>query len=193
MCIRDRGGSVWLDPELTSPYAFHQFWLNVEDAKVVELLKIYTDRSRAEIEDLERQTTEAPHLRAAQRALADDLTDLVHGVEQRHNAERAAQALFGRGELSELDATTLASLSVELGGVELARDGDNFPNILDAMVAAGVVDSKGSAKRAIAEGGAYLNNEKLTTADAELSQDQLLHGYAILRRGKKTVGIVKVL
>lgn len=189
---KTEGGAVWLDPELTSPYAFHQFWLNVEDEKVIELLKIYTDRSREEIDDLAAQTTDAPHLRVAQRALADDLTDLVHGVEQRRAAELAAQALFGRGELRDLDARTLASLYDELGGVELTAEDGQLPGVTDVMVAAGLVDSKSAARRAINEGGAYLNNVKVEDSDARLTQADLIDGrHAIVRRGRKTVGIVR--
>ena len=189
---KTEGGAVWLDPELTSPYAFHQFWLNVEDEKVIELLKIYTDRSREEIDDLAAQTADAPHLRVAQRALADDLTDLVHGVEQRRAAELAAQALFGRGELRDLDARTLASLYDELGGVELTAEDGQLPGVTDVMVAAGLVDSKSAARRAINEGGAYLNNVKVEDSDARLTQADLIDGrHAIVRRGRKTVGIVR--
>lgn len=190
---KTEGGAVWLDPELTSPYAFHQFWLNVEDEKVIELLKIYTDRSRDEITELERQTEQAPHLRAAQRALADDLTDLVHGIEQRQAAEQAAAALFGRGELQSLDARTLASLFDELGGAVMSPDDGQLPSVADALVASGVVDSKSAARRAINEGGAYLNNAKVDDIEVRLTEQDLIDGqHAIVRRGRKTVGIVRV-
>ncbi len=190
---KTEGGAVWLDPELTSPYAFHQFWLNVEDEKVIELLRIYTDRNQDEIAELAEQTATAPHLRAAQRALADDLTDVVHGVEQRKSAEQAAQALFGRGELHDLDARTLASLFDELGGVDMDREDGQLPTVADALVSAGLVETKSAARRAINEGGAYLNNQKVEDIEARLTDADLIDGrHAILRRGRKTVGIVKI-
>ena len=182
---KTESGTVWLDPELTSPYAFYQFFLNAEDAKVVDYLKVFSFRSREEIEELERATADAPFKRAAQRALADDVTDLVHGVEQRRAAVAAAAALFGRGELGELSERTLAGIVAEVGGVEVAPGA----TIVDALAAAGVVESKSAARRAIAEGGAYLNNEKIADPDLVLDGSRLLHGrFAVLRRGRKTVG-----
>ncbi|MDR1355817.1 MAG: tyrosine--tRNA ligase [Propionibacteriaceae bacterium] len=190
---KTESGTVWLDPAMTSPYAFHQFFLNAEDAKVIDYLKVFTVRSAEEISDLEQQVKENPHLRAAQRALADDITDLVHGVAQRRSAEAAAQALFGRGELRELDAATLAALMRELHAGEIAGEAGQLPLVTDAMVAAGVVKSKGEAKRAIEEGGAYLNNVKVDSMDARIAVADLLPGgYVVVRRGKKTVGGVQV-
>ena len=181
---KTESGTVWLDPELTSPYAFHQFFLNAEDAKVIDYLKVFSFRSREEIEALEQATIDAPFKREAQRALADDVTDIVHGVEERQAAVAAAGALFGRGELAELTPETLESVIREAGGAKV--DGDI--SVVDAMVEAGLVDSKGAARRAIAEGGAYLNNEKVTDADLQLTTEHLLHGrFAVLRRGRKTV------
>ncbi|MDF1490339.1 tyrosine--tRNA ligase [Tessaracoccus caeni] len=182
---KTESGTVWLDPALTSPYAFHQFFLNSEDAKVIDYLKVFSFRSREEIEDLERQTAEAPFKRAAQRALADDVTDLVHGVEQRQAAVAAAAALFGRGELGELSEDTLRGIMAEVGGVEIGPE----TTVVDALLASGIVDSKSAARRAISEGGAYLNNQKVADPDAVLTADELLHGrFAVLRRGRKTVG-----
>ncbi|HCA88661.1 MAG TPA: tyrosine--tRNA ligase [Streptomyces sp.] len=182
---KTEGGAVWLDPELTSPYAFHQFWLNAEDAKVVDYLKMFTFRSREEIEELEKATAEAPFRREAQKALADDVTDLVHGESERRAAVDAAQALFGRGELGELSAKSLEGVMREVGAAEIAEP----VSFADAMVLAGVVDSKSAARRAVQEGGGYLNNEKVTDADALLDRDSLLHGrFAVIRRGRKTVG-----
>ncbi|NNG19481.1 tyrosine--tRNA ligase [Naumannella sp. ID2617S] len=189
---KTESGTIWLDAELTSPYAFHQYFLNAEDAKVVEYLKVFSPRSREEIEDLARQTAEEAWQRAAQRALADDITDLVHGEAERKAAEAAAAALFGRSELAELPEGTLAQVAGEVGGGELAA-GAELPLVVDALLAAGVVDSKGAARRAIAEGGAYLNNQKVSDAEARLQDSDLLHGrYAVVRRGKKTVGMVRV-
>ena len=184
---KTESGTVWLDPTLTSPYAFHQFFLNAEDAKVVDYLKVFSFRSREEIEALAQATIDAPYKREAQRALADDVTDLVHGVAEREAAVAAASALFGRGELAGLSPQTLDGVVREVGGRSVEGD----VAVVDAMVAAGLVKSKGEARRAVAEGGAYLNNEKVTDPELTLTTDLLLHGrYAILRRGRKTVGAV---
>ena len=184
---KTESGTVWLDPTLTSPYAFHQFFLNAEDAKVVDYLKVFSFRSREEIEALEQATIDAPYKREAQRALADDVTDLVHGVAEREAAVAAASALFGRGELAGLSPQTLDGVVREVGGQPVEGD----VSVVDAMVAAGLVKSKGEARRAVAEGGASLNNQKVTDPESTLTADLLLHGrYAILRRGRKTVGAV---
>ena len=116
---KTESGTVWLDPEMTSPYAFHQAFLNVEDEKVIEYLKVFSPRSQDEIDELARQTAEQPHLRAAQKALADDVTDLVHSPAEREAAVAAASALFGRASLDDLDPDTLAGVVAEVGGVEL--------------------------------------------------------------------------
>ncbi len=187
---KTESGTVWLDPAMTSPYAFHQFFLHAEDAKVIEYLKVFSERSRAEIEELERQSTEAPHLRAAQHALADDITALVHSPAERDAAVAAASALFGRSELGELPESTLASVVDELGG-PLLPAGDELPGVVDVLAASGVVASRSAARRSIAEGGAYLNNARLTDPDARLLPADLLHGrFVITRRGKRTVGAV---
>lgn len=186
---KTEGGAVWLDPERTSPYAFHQFWLNAEDAKVVDYLKIFSSRSRDEIGELETLTREAPFKRAAQHALADDVTDLVHGVRAREAAEAAAAALFGRGELLALDEGTLATVMAELGAVELGPVDGRLPLVTEALAASGVVPSRSAARRAVAEGGAYLNNRRITDVNARLDEDDLLVGrYVLVRRGKRTVG-----
>ena len=186
-------GTVWLDPALTSPYAFHQFFLNAEDAMVVAYLKIFSERPQAEIEELARQTAEEPHLRAAQRALADDVTDLVHGVAARQAATAAAAAIFGRGELHDIDAAMLAQVAGELQVGALPLANDEWPTVVDALLAAGVVASKAEARRAIQEGGASVNNQRVTSVDARLSADDLLAGrWVFVRRGKKTVGAVSI-
>lgn len=187
-------GTVWIDPELTSAFAFHQFWLNAEDAKVIDYLKIFSWRSHDEIEQLALETKEAPHKRAAQRALADDVTDLVHGKAEREAAELAGKALFGRGDLTALPESTVNAVMSELGAVEITRRDGQLPLVSDALAASGVVNSKSAGRRAIAEGGAYVNNQKVTDAEARLSEDDLLGGrWALLRRGKRTVGSVKIL
>ena len=189
---KTESGTVWLDPAMTSPYAFHQFFLNAEDAKVVDYLKIFTRRSAEEIEELGRQTAEAPHLRAAQRALADDITDLVHSPAERRAAVAAAAAIFGRDDLAALPEPTLRAVVAELGSPPL-RVGQELPALVEVMAAAGVVPSKSAARRAIVEGGAYLNNTKVTDPDARLADSDLLHGqYVVVRRGRKTVGALAV-
>lgn len=184
-------GTVWLDPELTSPYALHQYFLNIPDENVGHYLRVFTFRSREEIEELEKATVETPHLRLGQRALADDLTDLVHGPAEREAAVAAASAIFGRSELAELPASVLKAVMTELGA-EAVEMPDGI-SIVDALVHAKVVESKSAARRAVTEGGAYLNNEKITSDELVIDSSSLLHGkYALLRRGKRTVGgIVK--
>jgi tyrosyl-tRNA synthetase len=185
-------GTIWLDPAMTSPYAFHQYFFNVEDEKVIEYLKVFSERSRAEIEDLERQTKERPHLRAAQRALADDVTELVHSAADRDAAVAAANALFGRQDLRDLSEPTLDAVVAEIGGVSLTAN-DQLPLIVDVFERSGVVSSKAAARRAIAEGGAYLNNARVEDPDAVLAPTDLLYGrFAIVRRGRRTVGAVMV-
>jgi tyrosyl-tRNA synthetase len=185
-------GTVWLDAEMTSPYALHQYFLNVEDEKIIEYLKVFSERSRLEIEELERQTQESPQLRAAQRALADDVTALVHGSVERDAAVRAADAIFGRSDLRELSESMLDDVAAEIGGTQLDTNRD-LPTVVDVLAAGGVVPSKSAARRAIIEGGAYLNNERITDPEARLGEYDLLHGrYVIVRRGKRTVGAVSI-
>jgi tyrosyl-tRNA synthetase len=187
---KTEGGSIWLDPGLTSPYAFYQFFLNAEDAKVIDYLKVFSARSREEIETLAQETVERPHLRLAQRALADDVTALVHSEAERDAARAAGDALFGRSELGELSEATLAAVVDELGAGEL-QIGAELPQVTDVLQASGVVASKSAARRAVSEGGAYLNNLRVTDPDARLEPDQLLHGrFVVARRGKRTVGAV---
>ncbi|RCK68222.1 tyrosine--tRNA ligase [Desertihabitans brevis] len=186
---KTESGTVWLDPELTSPYAFHQFFLNAEDAKVVEYLKVFTRRSREEVEELAELTEREPHRRAAQKALADDITAFVHSERERDEAVDAAGALFGRTALDELSESALAGAMREVGAVPLS--GDGLPTVAEAMELAGVVPSRSAARRAIAEGGAYVNNQKVTDPEARLSEDDLLHRrWVVLRRGRRTVGAV---
>ncbi|PZR55484.1 tyrosine--tRNA ligase [Xylanimonas oleitrophica] len=183
---KSEGGAVWLDPELTSPYAFYQFWLNQADADVVKYLKVFTFRSREEIGELEQAVAERPFAREAQRALAGDLTTLVHGQGATDAVIAASQALFGKGELRDLDEPTLAGAVAELPRTT-AKAGDL---LVDVFVGAGLVDSRSAARRAVAEGGAYVNNVKVTSDEQELTAADLLHGrYAVLRRGKRTLAV----
>jgi tyrosyl-tRNA synthetase len=192
---KTEGGAIWLSPELMSPYKFYQFWLNRADDELPALLRVFTFRSHEEIEDLERQTAERPAARAAQRALADDVTALVHGREELARVLAASQALFGQGDLHALDASTLAAALAEVPSVTLsAADlADGLPPVADLMDATGIVPSKSAARRAITEGGAYLNNDRVTAPDAAPAPADLLHGrFLVLRRGKRTVGGVEV-
>ncbi|MFT4287370.1 tyrosine--tRNA ligase [Nocardioides sp.] len=182
---KTEGGALWLDPEMMSPYAFHQFWLNVEDEKVGELLRLFTFLSHEEIEDLERQHAEKPFLRAAQKALADQVTTLVHGEEETTQARAAAAALFGGGDLHSLSGTTLAAALREAGSIRVAR-GEEWPSVVDVLVASGLAASRGEARRTIAEGGAYLNNTRVEDEATTVSEADLIAGsWLVLRRGKK--------
>ncbi len=186
---KTESGTVWLDPELTSPYAFYQFWLNQADADVIGYLKVFTFLNREQIGELEIAVAQEPFKREAQRRLAWEVTALVHGDRATQGAVDASQALFGRGELSSLDAQTLAACARELGGASVSAG----TSVVDAMVSAGLVESRSAARRAIAEGGAYVNNVKVESEEAILAaSDALAGGHFVLRRGKKTVGILSV-
>ncbi|MFC4003117.1 tyrosine--tRNA ligase [Prauserella oleivorans] len=186
------GGNVWLDPEMTSPYAWYQYFLNLPDASVVEYLKLLTFLDSDEIAELETATAERPAARLGQRRLAQELTDLVHGPEQTAQVIAASQALFGRGDLASLDAATLKSALAEVptGEVKLSDE----PTIVDLLVAAGLVDSKGAARRTVKEGGAYVNNSKITDETWRPAATDALHGqWLVVRRGKRTLAGVRLL
>jgi tyrosyl-tRNA synthetase len=188
---KTEGGALWLDPEMLSPYAFHQFWLNVEDEKVGELLRIFTLLPREEIEDLEQQTADKPFLRAGQKRLADEVTALVHGADEVEHAKAAAAALFGGGDLDGIKPDTLASALREAGGTTLPAG--ELPGILDLLVAAGLAKSRGEARRTVAEGGAYLNNVRVEDPELQPSTSDLVAGsWLVLRRGKKKFAGVEV-
>jgi tyrosyl-tRNA synthetase len=199
---KTEGGAIWLSADLMSPYAFYQFWLNVSDAEVPGLLRVFSFKSRDEIDQLVRESAERPAARLGQRALAEEITTLVHGAEETHRAIAASQALFGQGSLAELDERTLAAVAAEVRAVPLevpshggaARTtSSGLPPVANLMAAAGTVPTVSAARRAIAEGGAYLNNQKVTDVGAVPGPEDLLHGrYLILRRGKRTVGAVEV-
>lgn len=188
---KTEGGTVWLDAALTSPYAFHQFFLGAEDEMVGTYLRVFSGRTAQQIAELERETAERPHLRLAQRALADDVTDLVHGVIERESAAAAGAALFGRGDLHDLPTATVAAVAKELAAGEI-RNGQET-TVAQAMHVAGVVPSLSAARRAVAEGGAYLNNQRVSDPDQVLTAADLLPGgYVVVRRGKRTVGAVQM-
>ena len=187
------GGSVWLDPEMTSPYAFFQFWLNSEDKDVINFLKVFSFLSHDEINALEKSHNENPGLREAHRALARELTTLLHGAETTQRVEAAARALFGQGELGELDEATLASALAELPRATISKKED-IPTWVDLITAAGVVDSKSAARRIVKEGGAYLNNVKISGEDFAPSKSDFLCGkYAVLRKGKRDLAAIELI
>jgi len=187
---KSEGTAIWLDPQMTSPYAFYQFWFNSDDRDVNQYLRYFSFRSHEEIAELEKQTAERPAARAAQRALAEELTTLLHGEEECRQAVAASQALFGRGALAELSPATLRAALAEAGLVEVRRP---LPSLATLFKEAGLVSSMNEARRAIAEGGAYVNNERVSDGDQPVPESALLHGrYLVLRRGKRTVAGVEV-
>jgi len=186
-------GAIWLDPEMTSPYAFFQYWLNTDDKDVVNFLKVFSFKSRAEIEALEKSHAENPGAREAHRALARELTSLVHSEGICNRVESAARALFGQGELAELDETTLASALAELPRTTV-KSNEPIPTWVELLAATGVVDSKSAARRIVKEGGAYLNNVKISGEDfAPQKSDFLCGKYAVLRKGKRDLAAVELI
>jgi tyrosyl-tRNA synthetase len=187
---KSEGVAIWLDPTMTSPYAFYQFWINTDDRDINRFLRYFSFRSHEEIVELEKQTAERPAARAAQRALAEELTTLVHGEEECRQAIAASQALFGRGRLDELSAGTLRAALAEAGLVQVRGQ---LPALAALLKESGLVSSMKEARRTIAEGGAYVNNERVSDGDAAVPASALLHGrYLVLRRGKRTVAGVEV-
>src|SRR5215212_11201050 len=186
---KTESGSVWLDPSLTSPYAFFQFWLNADDADARAWLPLFSERPAEEIEALITESVERPSARTAQRALAEELTVLVHGADQLEQAEAAGRALFGRDDLATLGEETLAAALTEAGAVTL--DGE-VPNIAQLLQLTGLAASLSEARRTVKEGGAYLNNERVTDADAVPDEAAwLAGGWLVLRRGKRAVAGVR--
>ncbi|GAA5029661.1 tyrosine--tRNA ligase [Actinopolymorpha pittospori] len=188
------GLTVWLDPEMMSPYAFYQFWFNTADADVAQYLRVFSFRSREELEELEKTTAERPAAREAQRVLAEELTTLVHGQEETVRVIAASAALFGRGTLGEIDARTLDAALREAPHVRVeVAGGTPLPSVADLLADAGLVQSRSAARRTIEEGGAYLNNERVTDVDAVPTAGDLLHGrWLVLRRGRRSMAGVEV-
>ena len=185
------GGSLWLDPEMTSPYRWYQYFVNTADADVIRYLRWFTFLTQDELAEMETEVEERPFKREAQKRLAQEMTDLVHGPEATKAVELASQALFGRAELSELDEQTLAAAVSETDVFEVEAGAPR--TIVDLLVGTGLVDSKGAARRAIKEGGAYANNERIESEGWEPAAEDLLHGsWVVLRRGKKNFAGVKV-
>lgn len=184
------GGSLWLDPEMTSPYAWYQYFVNTTDADVIRYLRWFTFLSPDQLAELEVATAERPHERAAQRRLARELTTLVHGEAATAAVEHASQALFGRGELSQLDELTLAAALREAAVAELKAGGPD--SITDLLVASGLSASKGAARRTIAEGGVSVNNVRIESEEWVPAPSDFLHGrWLVLRRGKRNIAGVE--
>ncbi|MBV7281394.1 tyrosine--tRNA ligase [Corynebacterium sp. TAE3-ERU30] len=189
------GGKLWLDAKLTSAYAWYQYFINAGDSVVIDYMRWFTFLSKEEIAEYEQEVAERAYKREAQKRLAQEMTDLVHGVEARKAVELAAQALFGRGELTDLDEKTLAAAVTETSNGEVVDIAADEPHtIVDLLVASGLAESKGAARRTIKEGGAYANNERVSDAEWEPSAEDLLHGsWLVLRRGKKNFAGVRLL
>jgi tyrosyl-tRNA synthetase len=187
---KSEGNAIWLDATMCSPYTFYQFWLNTTDADVVDRLKVFTFLTRAEIEDIAKSVAERPFAREAQRRLAYEVTSLVHGTDATEKVIAASAAVFGSGDLAVLDEKTLAAATAELPTAKIDADG---LGIVDLLVASGLSESKSAARRIIGEGGAYVNNVKVSDPEAVIDPAQLLHGrYLLLRRGKKHLATVEV-
>jgi tyrosyl-tRNA synthetase len=181
------GGAIWLDAELTSPFAFYQFWLNTDDRDIASMLRYFSLRPLVEVEDTIARWEAAPATRSAQRALAAELTDLVHGQTTREHVEAASAALFGRGDLTALPADIVRQATEDVPTAAVSEG----CSLVDALVATGLSASRSAARRAIAEGGAYVNNERVDDVEAVLLGDRALHGrWLLLRRGKRTIAVV---
>lgn len=184
------GGSLWLDPELTSPYTWYQYFVNAADADVLRYLRWFTFLDKEELDALAVEVEERPFKREAQKRLAQEMTDLVHGRAAREAVELASQALFGKADLAELDERTLASAVEETNVFEVPANGEN--SIVEMLVGTGLADPKGAARRSLKEGGIYANNERVTDETWVPAEDDFLHGvWLVLRRGKKTFAGVK--
>ncbi len=180
------GGKLWLDPEMTSPYAWYQYFVNVGDADVVRYLRMFTFLDQEEIAALAEDTEQRPHLRSAQKRLAEEFTTLVHGENQTRQVINASQALFGRGELADLDERTLDAAMAEIPNGKVDPSGE--ATIVDLLLAGGLVDSKGAARRTVKEGGAYVNNVKIGDEEWKPAPDDALHGkWLVVRRGRRNV------
>ena len=187
---KSEGGAIWLDPEMMTPYAFYQFWLQVADEDVIRFLKIFTFLDREAIEALEIEVAERPHQRAAQKELAARVTELVHGADELERVLAATQALWGTGDLREIDERTLRAATQDLPHATLVK---GQGTIVDALVETGLEKGRGAARRTVASGGAYVNNVKAEDEDAPLTQDDALAGSLVLiRRGRRNLAVVEL-
>ena len=185
-------GAIWLDPKMTSPYAFFQFFLNSDDRDVEQLLRSFSFKSHEELETLFESLRTNPGAREAHRALAREVTSLIHGERETEKVEAAARALFGQGEIRELDLETLSGALSELPRATVKK-GSDFPSWVDLIVATGLVESKSQARRIVKEGGAYLNNVKISGEDFTPTASDLIHGrFLVLRKGKRDLAAVEI-
>ena len=185
-------GAIWLDESMTSAYEFFQFWLNSDDADMPKLLKVFSMKSKAEIEELIEKVKTNPGAREAHRELAREMTAMIHGQVMAKSVEEAAKALFGQAEIGDLDLKTLDSALSQLPKTTIKK-GDPYPTWVDLLAATGVVESKSAARRIVKEGGGYLNNKKVESEDFTPSKADLLHGkYLLLRKGKRDLAAVEV-
>lgn len=191
---KTEAGTVWLDPELTSPYAFYQFWLNTDDRDLAKMLKVFSFKSLAEIEELVAASITEPHLRIGQRALAQEMTAMVHSEQDMQQAEAAAALLFGNGDLSTISESALIAALDEAGLAEVKLVAGELPLLPDLLVAAGIVKSKTEARRMIGEGAAWVNNQKWTDENAKIPLETLLfQRFLVLRRGRKTIAGIEII
>ncbi len=189
---KSTGSTLWLEPSLTTPFAFYQWFLNTDDSVVGTYLRVFSFRSHEEILELERGSLTQPDARTAQRALAAEVTELVHGADVAARAARASEALFGQGDLAELDAATLEAAFADLPRAEVGES-NGMPSVLDLLVASGLSDSRGQARRVVAEGGAYVNNRRVSDPSAVPERGELLAGrWLLLRRGKRSLAVAEV-
>lgn len=185
-------GTIWLSPDLTSPYSFYQFWLNSDDRDIEKLLKYFSLSSRKDIEEVLDKNNENLSLRIAQKYLAKELTTLVHGKDICDQVINASDALFGQGELKNIDESVLKAALSETGLVEIENK-QNLPNIIEILVLTKLCDSKSSAKRTVDEGGAYINNVRINDPQWVVQKNDFLHAkYLVVRRGKKSMAGIKL-
>lgn len=189
---KSTGSTLWLDPELTSPFAFYQWFVNTDDSVVGTYLRVFSFRAHDEISDLEAASATRPDAREAQRALAHEVTGLVHGTEAAERAGEASRALFGSGDLRALDPATLEAAFADLPRAEVG-EADGLPSVLDLLVASGLSESRGQARRVLSEGGAYVNNRRVSDPAAVPDRSELLAGrWLLLRRGKRHLAVAEV-
>ncbi|MGO1184140.1 MAG: tyrosine--tRNA ligase [Micrococcaceae bacterium] len=185
---KSEGNAIWLNPEMCSPYTFYQFWLNTADADVADRLKVFTFLSREEIAEYEQKVQDEPFRREAQRRLAWEVTSLVHGEEQTQKVIDASAAIFGGGDLDGIDEPTLTSVAAELTHIDLRAEGE--PNIIELLVQTQLVTSNSEARRTVKDGGAYVNNIKITDETQVFGSGNALHGrHLLVRRGKKNMAM----
>ncbi len=189
---KSTGSTLWLDPALTTPFAFYQWFVNTDDSVAGTYLRVFSFRSRSEIEALEASVVERPDSREAQRALALEVTELVHGTDAAAGAAEASRALFGDGDLGSLDPATLEAAFADLPRADIGA-ANGIPSVLDLLVASGLSESRGQARRTLGEGGAYLNNRRVTDPAAVPDRSDLLAGrWLLLRRGKRSLAVAEV-